>query len=162
VGWNNSVRYSLGLRYDPTRQWSLRLGTAYDETPVPSDVLRTPRIPDSDRIWTTFGVAFRWTDRVRVDFGADPTKIRVRFGSCGVLAALTSARVREAVRAGGVELVSYAELAQPPAACSVSGSSGASSGTTTGAGAGAAAGTGPTATIRPSRWMRSNCPLQRT
>src|ERR1700745_3841875 len=85
VGWNNSVRYSLGLRYDPTRQWSLRLGTAYDETPVPSDVLRTPRIPDSDRIWTTFGVAFRWTDRVRVDFGADPTKIRVRFGSCGVL-----------------------------------------------------------------------------
>src|SRR6266581_4806753 len=32
VGWNNSFRYSLGLRYDPTRQWSLRLGTAYDET----------------------------------------------------------------------------------------------------------------------------------
>ena len=42
VGWNNSFRYSLGLRYDPTRQWSLRLGTAYDETPGPSDVLRTP------------------------------------------------------------------------------------------------------------------------
>jgi len=69
VGWNNSFRYSLGPRYDPARQWRLRLGTAYDETPGPSDVLRTPRIPDSDRIWTTFRVAFRWADRVRVDFG---------------------------------------------------------------------------------------------
>src|SRR5437762_13083571 len=40
VGWNNSFRYSLGLRYDPTRQWSLWLGTAYDETPGPSEIGR--------------------------------------------------------------------------------------------------------------------------
>ena len=33
VGWNNSFRWSLGLRYDPTRQWSLRLGTAYPPPP---------------------------------------------------------------------------------------------------------------------------------
>ena len=33
VGWNNSFRCSLGLRYDPTRQWSLRLGTAYPPPP---------------------------------------------------------------------------------------------------------------------------------
>ena len=34
------------------------------------------------------------------------------YDHAGELAALTSARVREAVRAGGVELVSYAELAR--------------------------------------------------
>jgi long-chain fatty acid transport protein len=67
--WNDSFRYSLGLRWDPFRQWSFRLGGAYDETPVPSQELRTARIPDSDRIWATFGAGFRWTDRVRFDFG---------------------------------------------------------------------------------------------
>jgi len=84
VGWNNSFRYSLGLRYDPTRQWSLRLGTAYDETPGPSDVLRTP----ASRTPTAFrrsGLPSVGPTACASISGADPTKIRVRFGSCGVL-----------------------------------------------------------------------------
>src|SRR5437867_5387411 len=84
VGWNNSFRYSLGLRYDPTLQWSLRLGTAYDETPGPSDVLRTP----ASRTPTAFrrsGLPSVGPTACASISGADPTKIRVRFGSCGVL-----------------------------------------------------------------------------
>ena len=62
-------RYSVGTRYEPTRQWSFRLGAAYDETPIPDDAHRTARIPDADRIWASFGIGFRFSDRMRFDFG---------------------------------------------------------------------------------------------
>src|SRR5438067_6234699 len=67
--WKDSFRYSVGTRYEPTRQWSFRLGAAYDETPVPDDAHRTARIPDADRIWASFGIGFRLSDRMRLDFG---------------------------------------------------------------------------------------------
>jgi len=67
--WKDSFRYSVGTRYEPTRRWSFRLGAAYDETPVPDDAHRTARIPDADRIWASFGIGFRFSDRVRLDFG---------------------------------------------------------------------------------------------
>ena len=67
--WNDSFRYSVGTRYEPTRRWSFRLGAAYDETPIPDDAHRTARIPDSDRIWASFGIGFRFSDRMRIDFG---------------------------------------------------------------------------------------------
>jgi long-chain fatty acid transport protein len=67
--WNDSFRYSLGTRWDPSRRWSVRLGAAYDETPIPDATHRTARIPDSDRIWASFGVGFRFSDRLRFDLG---------------------------------------------------------------------------------------------
>src|SRR5438093_229194 len=67
--WKDSFRYSVGTRYEPTRQWSFRLGAAYDETPIPDDAHRTARIPDADRIWASFGIGFRFSDRMRFDFG---------------------------------------------------------------------------------------------
>ena len=59
----------LGTRYEPTRRWSFRLGAAYDETPIPDDAHRTARIPDADRIWASFGIGFRFSDRMRIDLG---------------------------------------------------------------------------------------------
>ncbi len=67
--WKDSFRYSVGTRYEPTRRWSFRLGAAYDETPIPDDAHRTARIPDADRIWASFGIGFRFSDRMRFDFG---------------------------------------------------------------------------------------------
>ncbi len=67
--WKDSFRYSVGTRYEPTRRWSFRLGAAYDETPIPDDAHRTARIPDADRIWASFGIGFRFSDRMRIDFG---------------------------------------------------------------------------------------------
>src|SRR5262249_38287143 len=49
-GWNDSFRYALGVRWEPTSRVVLRVGTAYDETPIPSAALRTARVPDSDRV----------------------------------------------------------------------------------------------------------------
>ncbi|HZP42835.1 MAG TPA: outer membrane protein transport protein [Candidatus Binatia bacterium] len=66
--WDNTFRYALAFQYTPTPSWIFRVGTALDETPVPSPTFRTPRIPDSDRIWGSIGVGYV-RDRLRLDFG---------------------------------------------------------------------------------------------
>jgi long-chain fatty acid transport protein len=63
--WKDTFIYSLGLTWRPAPGWALRAGAAYDETPVRSAQLRTPRIPDANRRWLTAGVSWsdgeRWT-----------------------------------------------------------------------------------------------------
>lgn len=67
--WDDNWRYSVGTTYAPNEKLTLRLGLAYDETPVPSAAYRTPRIPDNDRIWTAFGVGYQMTQAMNLDFG---------------------------------------------------------------------------------------------
>ena len=67
--WRDSFRYAIGVRWAATRSLALRLGVAYDESAVPHAEDRTPRIPDSDRVWIASGVAWRPTDRLRFDVG---------------------------------------------------------------------------------------------
>ncbi len=57
------------MRYTPGRRWSFRLGTAYDEGTVPNERLRTPRIPETDRIWLATGVGYRPFERVALHLG---------------------------------------------------------------------------------------------
>jgi long-chain fatty acid transport protein len=68
-GWRDSFRYAIGVRYAPTRAVELRLGVAYDESAIPDAELRTPRIPDSDRVWIASGLAWRPVERLRLDVG---------------------------------------------------------------------------------------------
>jgi len=65
--WNNSERYALGVLWTPSKVWTGRFGTAYDFNPIPDREHRTPRIPDADRIWLTFGLGYRPTTRLRFD-----------------------------------------------------------------------------------------------
>jgi long-chain fatty acid transport protein len=67
--WRDSMRYSLGANYRPSREWIWRFGAAYDETPVPDKEHRTPRIPDADRIWLALGGQYRFNPDSAVDFG---------------------------------------------------------------------------------------------
>lgn len=67
--WRDSFRYAMALRYTPLNNLGLRLGIAYDEAAVSSAHFRTPRIPDSDRVWLASGIAWRATDRLRFDVG---------------------------------------------------------------------------------------------
>jgi long-chain fatty acid transport protein len=64
--FEDTWRVGLGLNYRMNETWRLRLGTAYDKAPV-QDQYRTPRLPDSDRVWATGG--FEWTisQKARVD-----------------------------------------------------------------------------------------------
>jgi long-chain fatty acid transport protein len=67
MNWKNSWYGSLGVEYKPNQDWTLRLGTAYDETPT-VDVYRTPGIPDGSRYWFSGGVGYKLTDHMDVDF----------------------------------------------------------------------------------------------
>lgn len=59
--WKDSMFYSLGASYKVDDQWKIRGGVAFDQTPV-SDYNRTPRIPDSDRIWLSSGVEYKYDE----------------------------------------------------------------------------------------------------
>ena len=66
--WKDSFRVAVGGSYKPTEKWTLRAGLAYDQSPVP-DQYRTPRIPDQDRTWISFGANWKITQRGSLDFG---------------------------------------------------------------------------------------------
>jgi len=66
--WNNSFIYSGGIHFT-AGNLTYKLGLAFDETPIPSPEYRSPRIPDSNRTWVSFGVTFRTSNTLNFDVG---------------------------------------------------------------------------------------------
>lgn len=66
--WNNTVRVSLGGNYTYSPNLTLRAGVAYDESPVKSDELTHPALPDSDRMQYSFGANWKLSPRSSIDF----------------------------------------------------------------------------------------------
>jgi long-chain fatty acid transport protein len=66
--WKNTWRAGLGANYHYNDAWTLRVGTAYDKSPVP-DAFRTPRIPDNDRTWLSIGAQYKVSKAGAVDIG---------------------------------------------------------------------------------------------
>lgn len=66
--WENTWFFSLGGEYRLDEQWTLRAGIAYDQTPT-LDATRTPRVPDGDRTWLSFGIGYKASDNLRFDAG---------------------------------------------------------------------------------------------
>jgi long-chain fatty acid transport protein len=66
--FEDSWRAGLGANYRVNDTWMLRLGTAYDTTPV-QDVFRTPRLPDQDRVWAAMGFQFKVGQKGAIDVG---------------------------------------------------------------------------------------------
>lgn len=67
--YEDSTRYAIGAEYQRNQAWTLRTGLALDETPVPSSSLRSPRVPDEERIWLSFGATYRYSPEITVDLG---------------------------------------------------------------------------------------------
>jgi long-chain fatty acid transport protein len=65
--WEDSYFLSLGVTYRPTDRLRLRTGVAFDKGVVPSADRRTPRIPDSDRYWLSFGAGYDVTENMTLD-----------------------------------------------------------------------------------------------
>ncbi len=64
--WRDANFYAIGASYQLDDQWKLRLGLAYDEAAVKlSD--RTPRIPDSNRIWYSVGLGYQYSENLSID-----------------------------------------------------------------------------------------------
>lgn len=67
--WEDVWRYAVGVNYQATEALKLRGGISYEETPVPSSAYRSPRIPDADRIWFSFGMEYVFNESVRANAG---------------------------------------------------------------------------------------------
>jgi long-chain fatty acid transport protein len=65
--WKNTVRVSLGGTYAYNDSLLLRAGVAYDQSPVQSDELRHPALPDSDRFQYSFGANFKLNAHSSID-----------------------------------------------------------------------------------------------
>lgn len=66
--WRDTWRYALGANFKVNNAVKLRVGAAYDESPVP-DSTRTPRLPDNDRTWYTVGAQIQATPSLGFDLG---------------------------------------------------------------------------------------------
>ena len=66
--WHNTWFGSVGANWKPIERWTFHVGLAYDQAPM-SDSNRNSRIPDSDRIWTAFGLTYDITKAAQFQFG---------------------------------------------------------------------------------------------
>ena len=64
--WRDTNFYSVGANYKIDNQWTWRLGLAYDQSAVRYEH-RTPRIPDSDRLWYSTGLSYKYNDKLTFD-----------------------------------------------------------------------------------------------
>lgn len=63
--WEDTWFFALGTNYQATDKLDLSFGVAFDEAPVP-DGYRTPRIPDSNRVWASLGAGYAITDSINL------------------------------------------------------------------------------------------------
>lgn len=64
--WRDTNFYSVGASYQIDHQWKWRLGLAYDQSAVRLKH-RTPRIPDSDRVWYSTGLNYQYNEKLSFD-----------------------------------------------------------------------------------------------
>ncbi len=86
--WNDTTFISLGGTWKLNEEWTLRAGLATDQSAT-DDAHRTPRIPDNDRKWVSFGGSYRYSKKLTIDFGY--TRIFVAEGKVMLTSGTTSA-----------------------------------------------------------------------
>jgi long-chain fatty acid transport protein len=67
--WNDTMRYSIGVDYQHSDQWTWRTGVAFDQSPVPNSEHRTSRLPGNDRTWVSLGASYMHSSTLSWDFG---------------------------------------------------------------------------------------------
>jgi long-chain fatty acid transport protein len=60
--------FSLGGEYAWSDRLTVRAGVGYEISPI-TDTVRTPRLPDNDRIWTSVGLSYKVFDSLSFDIG---------------------------------------------------------------------------------------------
>jgi long-chain fatty acid transport protein len=66
--FRDTWRLGAGATYRYSDALSLKMGVAYDQSPV-NDTDRTARLPDQDRTWLAFGAQYRLSKEGTLDFG---------------------------------------------------------------------------------------------
>jgi long-chain fatty acid transport protein len=65
----DTYRIGVGANYRWNQQFTLKLGTAYDKTPVPDALHRTVLLPDNDWWWLAIGAKYQISKQSTFDFG---------------------------------------------------------------------------------------------
>lgn len=65
--WNDGWFFSGGVEYQWDPKLALRTGIGYELTPVP-DSTRSPRLPDTNRLWVSAGFTYNFTQQFSFDF----------------------------------------------------------------------------------------------
>ena len=67
--WDDSIFVAVGVTFKPEQieGLTLRLGGAFDQTPIPDDT-RTPRIPGNNRYWVSVGAGYQPFDWAELTF----------------------------------------------------------------------------------------------
>ncbi|MCD5330097.1 OmpP1/FadL family transporter [Chromobacterium piscinae] len=65
--WKDTWRVSFGSNYQLNDSWMLRGGVAWEQSPVQSDQDRHPALPDSDRLWLSFGANYKINKQSSID-----------------------------------------------------------------------------------------------
>ncbi len=66
--WEDSWFVSGGAEFEVSESITARAGIGYEVSPVP-DETRGARLPDSDRVWLSFGGSYKWSEATTLDFG---------------------------------------------------------------------------------------------
>jgi long-chain fatty acid transport protein len=66
--FKDTWRIGLGATHRYSDAWSIKMGVAYDQTPV-NNTDRTARLPDQDRFWVSIGGQYRMSTASTLDFG---------------------------------------------------------------------------------------------
>ncbi len=64
--WRDTNFFAVGASYQIDNQWKWRLGLAYDQAAARLKH-RTPRIPDSDRLWYSTGLNYQYNEKLSFD-----------------------------------------------------------------------------------------------
>lgn len=66
--FKDTYRIGVGANYQMRNDFMLKLGVAYDKSPV-SDQHRTVTLPDNDRTWFAIGAKYQASKQLTLDFG---------------------------------------------------------------------------------------------
>jgi long-chain fatty acid transport protein len=64
--YRNSWFTSIGGEYKIDNNWTVRAGLGYEKSPI-TKTNRSPRLPDSDRIWTSIGASYQFNNKLTLD-----------------------------------------------------------------------------------------------
>ncbi len=67
--FRDTLRIAVGANYRMNDAWTLKIGYAYDQSPVPDAASRSVRLPDADRNWLAAGAKYRISRASTVDLG---------------------------------------------------------------------------------------------
>jgi long-chain fatty acid transport protein len=70
TNFRDTWRFAIGANYKLNDEWKIRMGLAYDQTPVPDAQHRLTSLPDNNRTWFSAGTQWKPSKDIALDVGA--------------------------------------------------------------------------------------------